>query len=260
MSVSSESAEQLVRLCLDETEFILKMTGSALKNIAAALYVISKEKGNSSGKTRLKEMLKSDKELKIFSIKQKEMEIFAREANNYGIRYCALAGKNNKSLDGMVDIMVEADVAPRVNRIIDRFKLTTVDKATIRSEIENDRVKEENELSENITDSLVEPKNIQDSVIDDIFSEPEKKEEIKAPLEEQTKELQSEPSLMNKNKSEETIKTEEKKSVREELKEITEEQKVKENKEVEQKKKDIQNSAQQNKKKRVKKKNKERGK
>ena len=33
MSVSSESAEQLTRICLDETQFILKITGVAAEKI-----------------------------------------------------------------------------------------------------------------------------------------------------------------------------------------------------------------------------------
>ena len=52
MSVSSDSAEQLVRLYLEETEFILRITGTAAKNIAVALYVASKDTKNQKGKVR----------------------------------------------------------------------------------------------------------------------------------------------------------------------------------------------------------------
>ena len=43
--------------------------------------------------------------------------------------------RNNKELDGMVDIMVKEEDASRINRIVERFKLTTVDTAKIKTEV-----------------------------------------------------------------------------------------------------------------------------
>ena len=106
MSVSSESAEQFIKLYLDGAEFALKISGTATKNIIAALYAISKESNKSRGKIRLTSMLKSDKEQKIFSIKSQDMKVFAKEAKSYGVLYCALVNKKNKNYDGMIDIMV----------------------------------------------------------------------------------------------------------------------------------------------------------
>ena len=99
MSVSSESAEQFIKLYLDGAEFALKISGSATKNIIAALYAMSKESNKSRGKIRLTSMLKSDKELKIFSIKKEDMKLFAKEAKSYGVLYCALVNKGNKDVD-----------------------------------------------------------------------------------------------------------------------------------------------------------------
>lgn len=235
MSTSSESAEQLVRLCLDETEFALKITGSAVKNIIAALYAISKDTSKSSGKARLSKMLRSEKELKIFSIKSNEMKIFAREAKSYGVLYCALVNKKHKDVDGMIDIMVRAEDAGKVNRIIERFKLNTVNKGDIKSEIEkelakdNKNAKQAEDLSNNTPNIDVETKDIDDNMIDDIFSKPLKKEENQVPLESQMeKSPQLEHSSTSKNNSEGAIKPLEKKSVRKELKEIAENQKEKE--------------------------------
>ena len=235
MSVSSDSAEQLIRLYIDETEFALKITGSAVKNIVAALYVISKDTSKSKGKARLSKMLKTEKELKIFSLKKDDMKIFAREAKSYGVLYCALINRKNQNIDNMIDIMVKAEDAPKVNRIIERFKLDTVDKAVVKSEIEKEKdekagnIEQENDLSDSSKDLGVETKDVDDQMIDDIFSKPVKKEEKELPLESQTeKNSPSELSSMNKDKLEGTIKNPEKKSVRKELREIAESQKIKE--------------------------------
>ena len=138
MSTSSDSAEQLIRLYLEGTEFTLKITGSAVKNIVAALYAISKDTTKSKGKARLSKMLRSEKELKIFSIEKEDMKIFAKEAKGYGVLYCALKSKSDPNIDGGVDILVRAEDAPKVNRIIERFKLTTTDRAKIKSEIQKE--------------------------------------------------------------------------------------------------------------------------
>ena len=50
---------------------------------------------------------------------------FSKEAKRYGILYCALRDKNDK--DGMSDIMVRAEDAGKINRIVERFSLATVD-------------------------------------------------------------------------------------------------------------------------------------
>lgn len=229
MSVSSESAEQFIKLYLDGAEFALKISGTATKNIIAALYTISKESNKSKGKIRLTNMLKTDKEQKIFSIKKEDMKIFANEAKSYGVLYCALVNKKNKDFDGMVDIMVRAEDAPKVNRIIERYNLTTVDKASIiKSEIEKEMAnKEEKDLSENAQDIGVQEKDIDDKMIDDIFSKPIQKEEMSNPTESQTeKSPPSEPSSTSKIQSDGVIKSSEKKSVRKELQKYREEEKI----------------------------------
>ena len=139
MSISSESAEQTIKLILDGTVVVAKISGMAVKNIAVALYTISQDQKQTKGKTRLNNMLKSDNELKIFSIKKEDLKTFYQEAKSYGILYCALINRRNKNIDGMVDIMVRAKDAPQVNRIVERYNLATFDKASIQTEIEKER-------------------------------------------------------------------------------------------------------------------------
>ncbi len=116
-----------------------RITGSGAKDIAALLYAIMKDKTKTSGKTNLTNMLKSGKELKVFSVKQDELKKFTEEAKRYGVLYSALINKKNKSNDGIVDIMVRAEDAAKINRIVDRFKLSSYDEVSIRSEIEKTR-------------------------------------------------------------------------------------------------------------------------
>ena len=140
MNNSGDAAEQVVRLSLEGTEVALKLTGSAAKNIAAAIYAVLKnrDKNKIKGRQRLTAMLKSGKELKVFTISEEHLKQFATEAKRYGVVYCALRGKE-KSADGMVDVMVRAEDASKINRIVERFHLATVDTASIKHEIEKTR-------------------------------------------------------------------------------------------------------------------------
>ena len=65
MNNSGDAAEQVIRLSLEGTEVALKLTGSAAKNIAAAIYAVLKnrDKNKVRGRQRLTAMLKSGKRI-----------------------------------------------------------------------------------------------------------------------------------------------------------------------------------------------------
>lgn len=174
MNTSGDAAEQIVRMSLEGTEVALKLTGSAAKNIAAAIYSIYKnrDKNKTKGKQRLTSMLKSGKELKVFTISEEHLAQFAVEAKRYGVVYCALRGKE-KPADGMVDVMVRAEDASKINRIVERFKLSTVDAASIKSDIERKKTDK--------SDSKPEPERTapdkgEEALLDDLLSKPSQKE------------------------------------------------------------------------------------
>ena len=139
MSVSSESAEQLTKMMIDGSEVIIKVSGSGAKNIIALIAAILKDNTQTRGKTRLTNMLKSGKDLKIFSVSNEDLKKFTSEAKRYGVLYSALVNKNNKNKDGIVDIMVRVEDAPKINRIVERFKIATADEAKIKTEIQKNK-------------------------------------------------------------------------------------------------------------------------
>lgn len=137
MNHSGDAAEQIVRMSLEGVEVAAKITGSAAKEIAIFLVAALKSKGSKlklKGKARMTSMLKSGKALEIFSVKESDLPKFAEGAKQYGIVYCVLRSRKN-SPDGLCDIMVKADDASKISRVIERFKFATVDKAKIESEI-----------------------------------------------------------------------------------------------------------------------------
>ena len=134
MSYSGDAAEQVVRMSLEGTEVAVKLAGKGAKEIALLLYAVLKDQKKTSGKTRLTNMLRSGKELKVFAVQDKDLARFCKEAKKYGVLYCVL--KDRDANDGITDVMVRAEDSSKVNRIFERFELTTVDMASVRSEIE----------------------------------------------------------------------------------------------------------------------------
>lgn len=139
MNNGGDAAEQIVRLSLEGFEVTAKIAGAGAKDIAVLLYTLMKDKKRTAGKTNLTNMLKSGKELKVFSVKADEFKKFTEEAKRYGVLYSALINKKDKSHDGVIDIMVRAEDASKINRIVQRFKLSSYEEASIRSEIEKTR-------------------------------------------------------------------------------------------------------------------------
>ncbi len=69
MSYSGDAAEQVVRLSLETGEVAVKLAGEGAKQLAILLYAILREKKKTKGKTRLTNMLRSGKELKVFAVR-----------------------------------------------------------------------------------------------------------------------------------------------------------------------------------------------
>ena len=96
MTNGGDAAEQVVRLSLEGFEVAAKLSGAAAKNIAVLLVSVLKQEQKTKGKARLTNMIKSGKELKVFSIPNKDLKKFTEQAKRYGVLYCVLRDKNTK--------------------------------------------------------------------------------------------------------------------------------------------------------------------
>ena len=176
---SGETADQMVRMSLQGIEvaanIALKAGGMAAKSLAVTLYAILTDKKKVKGKARLNSMLKSGKELKVFAIRSEDLKTFYEEAKHYGILYSVLKEKNNT--DGIVDIMVRAEDASKIGRIVDKFELATVDTKAIRDSVlanhKNDAYKDVPVLNDDDHDELV------NSLLDSVRKD--EKEDIQTP-------------------------------------------------------------------------------
>ena len=137
MNYSGEAAEQVVRMSLNGVEAAAKISGQAAERLVVLLYAVLRDQKKTRGKIRLTNMLKSGKELKVFAVKDHELQKFCEEAKKYGVLYCVL--KDNHADDGLTDIMVRAEDAGKINRIFERFHLAAVDMASVKTEIQREK-------------------------------------------------------------------------------------------------------------------------
>ena len=70
-------------MSLGGVEVAAKITGAAAKELATMIYAILKDQKKTKGKARLSSMLRSDKPLKVFAVKESELEKFCKEAKRY---------------------------------------------------------------------------------------------------------------------------------------------------------------------------------
>ena len=139
MNSGGEAAEQVVRMSLEGFEVAARITGEGAKNIAVLLYSILKEEKKTKGKAQLTSMLRSGKELKVFTVQQKDLPKFTQEAKKYGVLYCVLTDRKNKDPNAEVDVIARAEDASKISRIVERFHLASVDTASIVAEAATSR-------------------------------------------------------------------------------------------------------------------------
>lgn len=139
MNQAGDAAEQIVRMSLNGVEVAAKITGTGAKHLVVMIAALLKDQRKTKGKIRLTNMLRSEKPLKVFSVKDEDLKTFCKEAKKYGVLYCVL--KDRDANDGLTDIMVRAEDAPKINRIFERFSLTTMDVGEIKSSIDRQNTK-----------------------------------------------------------------------------------------------------------------------
>lgn len=207
MSVNSETADQTVKMTLEAIEEAAKISasigGTSAKSLAAMIYAIITDNKKSRGKTRLTAMLKSGKELKVLALNQKDLKQFCDVAKKYGVLYCALKEKDNK--DGIVDIMIRAEDASKVSRIVDKFELASIDTKAIRASVLNQEKGDTDINNVDLNDSINKKKSTKRNQMQDKVCEQDLK---KSKLKEKTLEKSRVGEDMNRGFSKKSVKKE----------------------------------------------------
>lgn len=123
MNYGAEPADQVVRYSLEGMEYSLKITGNVAKHVAIFIAAALKDQKKTRGKTRLTRMLKEQRPMKFFTVPGDRLKEFAKEAKARGILYVVIKDKVNPD---QTEVMVFADDAAKMNRVLDRMNLDFV--------------------------------------------------------------------------------------------------------------------------------------
>lgn len=139
MQTGGEAADQVVKMSLEGAEFAIRIAGDGATRIMAILVSVLREETKTRGKARLNSMLRSGKELKVFTVKNSDLKKFTQEAKKYGVLYNVLADRKTQDPNAPVDIIARAEDAAKISRIMERFHLSSVDVASVVAEAERSR-------------------------------------------------------------------------------------------------------------------------
>ncbi len=144
MDNGAQAAETITRVVIMGSTFVLALSGKAALSIARFAAAALDENAKQSGKIRLKTLLQSGSELKVFTIQgEANYQRFAEEAKDYGILY-SVVKRTDEDVQGEVyDLLVRAEDAGKINRVIEKFHLIEVDGGAVPMDpqkVEEDRV------------------------------------------------------------------------------------------------------------------------
>lgn len=228
MNYGGEAADQIVRYSLEGTEMVLKLSGKAAVNLAMFITALLKDQKKTRGKTRMVRMLKEQRPLRFFKVDTDRMQEFSKEAKRRGLLFVSIKDKKNPSKQ---EIMVFADDAAKMQRVLDAMGLDYVEAASANAVSEtvnqDDResaapVKTETVETEQgeVTFEVGDGENEFAIFIPETGSENFIQAGEATTEEHQTEKTPSEPSSRSSGSSPKQNDSEERPSVRKELKEI----------------------------------------
>ena len=154
---------------------------------------LANDDGKTEGVAKLKQMLKTGKQLCIMQIKEADLKKFNAEAKNYGIMYRPVADKTNDN--GLCDVIAFQDDIPRLNYIMEKLGYSATEhdiEPEAPEQAEDENLKKRQSRAEKTNENLHGSKSIsfEDTAKTDNGTKPsvrKKIEDIKADLKEKKK-------------------------------------------------------------------------
>ena len=140
MNYGGDAADQIVRYSMEGMEHTLRISGSIAKNLAVFIVAVLKDQKKTHGKTQMVRMIKERRPTKFFTVPDDRMKEFAREAKARGLLYVVIKDKK-KPINN--EIMVFAEDAAKMNRVLDRMDIDYVKAESGKVEFDTETSKRE---------------------------------------------------------------------------------------------------------------------
>ena len=117
MDVSGDVADLMVKESIQLTESSIKLLAAGGTSLAALLWALAKEDKKLVGKAGMGRLLRENKELKVFHIKESDLAEFRAYAKK-NVLYSVV--KDKRRTDGVVDLVTNVDFVSQVNLFMER--------------------------------------------------------------------------------------------------------------------------------------------
>ena len=117
-----EAADQMVRMMLSGTEVMVRLSGSALKNLLALTMALASNRKTLSGKVNMGKMLRETRDLRRFPMTPQQYKQFKKLAKKHKLLYSVIRDKDDKGK--LMDVILPATELDRANAIFERILYT----------------------------------------------------------------------------------------------------------------------------------------
>ncbi|MGM9538347.1 MAG: DUF3801 domain-containing protein [Candidatus Onthomonas sp.] len=116
---SGEAADQMVRMMLSSGEVAVRLTGSAVKNLAAISIALARNHKKLSGRVGMTRMLRETRDLRLFPMSEEQYSQFRQLARQQKILYATV--KDKDSHGKQVDLILPASDVERANLVFEKM-------------------------------------------------------------------------------------------------------------------------------------------
>ena len=117
-----EAADQMVRMMLSGTEVMVRLSGSALKNMLALTMALASNRKTLSGKVNMGKMLRETRDLRRFPMTPQQYKQFQKLAKKHKLLFSVIKDKDDKGK--VLDVILPVTELDRANAIFERILYT----------------------------------------------------------------------------------------------------------------------------------------
>ncbi len=159
MNNYSNESDQVFRYVMNGMQILLKVTGSVSKEMIAFFAAMQKKTDEkTSGRQKLKKLLASGSELKVFTVKGRDrFRIFADNAKKWGVVYSVVRREAADRRNEIYEILVKAEDAAKLNRMIEKYGLMNDVSISVEREPEENTEKSDVMKAREVVDRMLQP-------------------------------------------------------------------------------------------------------
>ena len=117
-----EAANQMVRMMLSGTEVMVRLSGSALKNLLALTMALASNRKVLSGKVNMGKMLRETRDLRRFPMTPEQYKQFKKLAKKHKLLFSVIKDKDDRGK--LMDVILPVTELDRANSIFERILYT----------------------------------------------------------------------------------------------------------------------------------------